>query len=59
MRNKNFKVIDPKKRVTVYGTGVGMEKGAEFKVGAQLAEKLVEAGKATFTKNTTAPTSKK
>jgi phosphohistidine swiveling domain-containing protein len=50
MRNKNFKVVDPKKRVTVYGTGNTMEKGIPYVVGEQLAVKLVEAGKATLTK---------
>jgi len=47
-KNKNFTVVDPKNRVKVYGTGVGLAKDVLYEVGVQVAEKLVASGKASF-----------
>ena len=51
MSDKSLKIVNPKERVTLYGTEKSSHHnvGEPFEASAHLAEKLIAAGKATKT----------
>lgn len=61
MADKSLKIVNPRERITVYGTGKSrfIKAGEAAKVSSLLAEKLINMGQVTLDKPTTKETTSK